>query len=114
MNDKDFTPAQKAFLQNCLQNAIDNARKQYSTTSPTETKDGIIQTVQHSEIQRSEAENIGIFYPDMPRNWIAGDDKTYYNDVFAFTNRLCDVVASRGYQIISKHLYQCLKGDAEQ
>jgi hypothetical protein len=65
------------------------------------------------------AADIGFFYPDMPISWGTGDvidkeDKIYYRNVHAFTNRLKVAAQSRDVQKLSQNLDTCFRGEASR
>ncbi|KAL3428067.1 hypothetical protein PVAG01_01576 [Phlyctema vagabunda] len=71
-----------------------------------------------SDNNHVKANEIGFFYPNMPRDWGRGDTvdkegKTYYRDVFAFTNRIRAAVVTRDPERVKLNLDACLRGEAE-
>ena len=71
-----------------------------------------------TQLRAVKAHEIGIFYPNVPSDWgtaprLERDGRTYYRDVYAFTDRLKVIAAAHGVKLVQTNLDLCLKGNAE-
>ena len=122
-NDAGFTDQQQQWLQRVIAEAIRASQQASAQSDPAGPSGGLhVPVASGTEVVatsvRIKPADIGLFYPDMPTSWGSGStvtkgDKTYYRNVWSFTNRLKVMATTRNKAQLAQAIEGCLKGEGE-